>query len=75
MDWNFDVSEETRRLMLELGGFTPTTRASNGLVKGCLVGKCGESEEAYLDSKDLRDFAGALLETAKFLDDRKSKDA
>lgn len=72
MDWDLDVSDKTRKLMRELGCFSPTTRASEGFVKGCLVGKYGESEEFYLDSKDLRDFAGAMLETAKFLDDRKA---
>jgi len=72
MDWDKDVSGKTRKLMHELGCFSPTTRASEGFVKGSLVGKYGESEEFYLDSKDLRDFAGAMLETAKFLDDRKA---
>lgn len=71
MDWNLDVSEKTRKLMHELGCFSPTTRPEEGFVKGCLVGKYGESEEFYLDSKDLRDFAAAILETAYFLEARK----
>lgn len=71
MDWNLDVSEKTRNLMHELGCFSPTTRASEGFVKGCLVGKYGESEEFYFDAKDLRDFAAAILETAYFLEARK----
>jgi len=72
MDWGKDVSARTRKLMNELGCFSPTTRACEGFVKGCLIGKHGETEEFYLDSQDLRDFAGAMLETAKFLDDRKA---
>lgn len=71
MDWDKDVSGKTRKLMHELGCFSPTTRPEEGFVKGCLVGKYGESEEFYLDSKDLRDFAEAILETAHFLEARK----
>jgi hypothetical protein len=70
MDWDVDVSEKTRKAMHELGCFSPTTRASEKMVKGCLVGKYGESEELYFDSKDLREFAAALAETADFLDAR-----
>lgn len=70
MDWDLDVSEQTRKAMHELGCFSPTTRASERMVKGCLVGKYGESEEFYFDSKDLRDFSAALVETADFLDAR-----
>lgn len=71
MDWDKDLSEETRYQMKFLGEFSPTTRASEALVKGYMIdNESGEGCSVYLDSGDLRDLATACNWVASWLDRR-----
>ena len=72
MDWDKDLSEETRNQMKFLGWFSPTARESEGFVKGYMIdADSGEGCGTYLDSKDLRDLAAACNLVAEWLDRRK----
>lgn len=56
--------------MRELGDFSPTTRASDKMVKDCTLDADGDPGKTYWDSEDLRKIAAACAEVADWLDKR-----
>jgi hypothetical protein len=53
----------------DLGGFSPTVRAQEKLLKGYM-----NEEKTYLDPDDLRRMATALTVAANWLDERAEKE-
>lgn len=70
MEWT-DVSEKARKVMRELGNFSPTARESDAQVKGWGIDEEGTGK-VYWDSADLRNIAAACAEVADWLDKRKA---
>lgn len=69
MTWD-SISVESRQVMDDLGGFGPTIRESERMVKGYMLGTDNEGCKTYFDSADLRRIAKACIEVANWLDAR-----
>ncbi len=66
-EW-LELSQLTRDVMKEMGGFGPTVRASAKMIKGYI----GEDQEGqcYMGPEELRDRAKAMIEVAGWLEKR-----
>lgn len=69
MVWNDDLSNLAKTWMQYLGGFSPTTNASEKTLKGYMHDDDGGGK-VYLDSGELRELAKACNEAADWLDKR-----
>lgn len=67
MSWK-DVSKASRKVMEELGDFSPEIIGNNIEIRGYLVDRDGSIEATYLKASDLRKIANACTEVAKWLD-------
>lgn len=70
MNWEEDVSEETRDDLLQMGNYSPTFLESERSIKGTLLCGYGVTISDYLSSDDLRKRAAACIEAADWLDKR-----
>lgn len=69
MNWD-DLSESARKVMRELGNFSPTFHQSEKLVKGYTLDDEGDPGKRYYSSAYLRQIAEACVEVADWLDSR-----
>ncbi len=71
MNWDKDLSNNAKSMMLFLGCFSPTTNAEHKTVKGHMADQNGDGNgKVYLDSGELRELALACNEVADWLDKR-----
>ena len=70
MNWEKDVSSETRTWLETLGGFSPTVHVADKELKGYLHCDDGDDGSAYITAKELREIATACEEAANWLDER-----
>lgn len=75
MNWE-DVSEEARRIMDELGNFSPTALVFDCEVKGWIYDEETASRcKTYWTATNLRHIAAACNEVADWLDNRATEAA
>jgi len=71
MNWEEDVSEETRNELIEMGNYGPTVNEFHRELKGTAIDfEDGSTTKDYLSSNKLRNLAAACIEAADWLDKR-----
>lgn len=72
VEWS-KLTSNALDVMRDIGEFSPTTRADEGLVKGYIRCEEGEDGRTYYDSNDLRRISEGCLEVACWLELRAAK--
>ena len=71
MNWEEDISEETRNEFIEMGYYSPTLNPGRKELKGSAYDFHNDCmDKDYLTSDDLRKRAAACIEAADWLDKR-----